>query len=427
MNVYTLTGLIAVLAIGVTIVSAILRRPDNWVMFYLRNFLGTYFVFSGVVKAIDPIGTSIKMGDYFAVFSTHFSFLTPLWDMLAKIALPFAMFMIILEIVLGVLLILGIFRKTTLWLYMAIIVFFLFLTGFTFMTGYVPGDATFLEFSKWVPFQENNMKVTDCGCFGDFVKLKPFESFCKDIMLLVILLLILPFRNTIKSVLGTSASLGIFGILTVLSIWFSFRNVNNLPIKDFRAYAVGTDLRKCTSDEGLDPGEKIVKFVVTKDGQEKTVGSNDFGAASSDGWKYKDRIDEVIREPELPKCKDFIVVNNDGEEFQDVVLGHKGVSFWVNSYDLDKADKEGFGTINSLLKAFNSQGVKKLGLTGTDITKANKYADGQFEFYNLDATPIKTMNRANPGLTIIKDGVVVGKYHHNHLPDAASLKKELGL
>ncbi len=425
MTIYTLIGLIAALAVGVSIVSAILQRPENWFVHYLRNFLGTFFIFSGVVKAIDPMGTAIKMGDYFNAFTTHFSFLTPLWDLMNGIALPIAMGMIILEIVLGVSLILGTLKRTTLMFYLGIMVVFTVLTGFTYLTGYVPKGSTFFQFSEWTSFKESSMEVKDCGCFGDFIKLKPYESFIKDVVLTILLLILIALSRSYGFITKKGLSYLILGALTLITTAFCFRNIWNLPIVDFRAYAEGTNLVKCTSDKGLDPGERLVKFIVTKDGQEKTVVMNDFAKASSDGWKYKDRIDEVIREPELPPCKDFLVLDEEGNEYQQDILEQDGVSFWVSSYDIGSGDQAGFDRINALVKEFGN--AKKLGLTATEIDKANKVADGQYTFFNLDAVPIKTMNRSNPGLNVVKDGVLVAKYHHNHLPDAQELKAKVGL
>ena len=420
MNIYTLVGQIALIGLVVAIVTALIKRPHNYILHYLRSFLGTFFIYSGFVKAIDPVGTKIKMDDYFNVFTEHFSFLNFIWEPLLGFTLAFAIIMIILEIVLGFSLILVTFKKMTLFLYLGIILFFTVLTGFTYLTGYVPKDNTFFEFGKWTNFQSNQMRVTDCGCFGDFVKLKPYESFIKDVILTGLILLIIPLSRKFDFLFTRKLSYLLLGIFSVLTIWFTFRNVNNLPIKDFRAYSIGTNIVDCASEEGLDPGEKIVKFIVEKDGTTETITSEQFSKYSKDGWKYKDRMDEVIREPESPKCKDFLVINEDGDEIQDVVKNQKGISYWVNSYDLHKSNPKGFEKINALLKQVEGT---KLGLTATEITEANKVTDGVYKFYNLDATPIKTMNRANPGLTVLKDGVIIAKYHYKHLPSVEKLNK----
>lgn len=425
MNIYTLVGQIALIALGVAIVTGLISKlkPKSYPLHYLRSFLGTFFVYSGVVKAVDPIGTKIKMDDYFNVFTEHLSFLNFLWEPLLGFTLAFAIIMIILEIVLGFSLILGTFRKMTLFLYLGIILFFTLLTGFTYMTGYVPQDATFFEFGKWTSFESNNMRVTDCGCFGDFVKLKPYESFIKDVILTVLILLIIPLSKNFKWLFDKKISFGLLGVLSILTIWFTFKNVNNLPFKDFRPYKVGTNMVDCTNAELVDQGEILIQFLVEKDGETKTIVSDEFGKYTKDGWKYKDRLDpKVIREPEDVPCKDFIVANDDGEEFQDEVINQSGASFWINSYNVKKGNKDGFKRINELMKQVKGA---KWGLTSSNIKDANKYTDSAYDFYNLDPKAIKTMNRANPGLTVLKDGVIVGKFHHNHLPSLEQLNEIL--
>ncbi|MBK8442382.1 MAG: hypothetical protein IPL35_02750 [Sphingobacteriales bacterium] len=427
-------------------------------MHWLRFVLGTFFVFSGLVKAIDPTGTGIKMQEYFEVFTEYMPALSGLFHTMAEASLAFSILMIVLELILGISLLLGTFWIPTIWLYIAIILFFTFLTGFTLTTN----------------------KVTDCGCFGDFMKLKPIQTFSKDVLLTVLVFVfwffrkkITPLRNNeywwvallgmfsfgvaawLTNKYGTGAKINIMilgalttafylssyyfnlskstrytmlGILSVLSIWFTMRNVWNVPIVDFRAYKNGTDLRKCTSSEGLDEGLIINKFVMeSPNGEKKTVQIKEYSALVAQGWKQVGREDDVIREPQLPPCKDFIVTNAVGEEIQAQLLEDSGIQLWVTSYNTDKANREGFNQMNPLLKEAAAQGVKVSGLTGSDIAQANVLTEGIYSFNNLDATPIKTMNRPNPGLILISNGVVVKKWHYNHLPASyEAMKKEVG-
>ncbi len=417
----------------------------------LRWFVGIFFIFSGTVKAIDPIGTAIKMGEYFTVFTEYMPALEGFFNFCNSLALPISIGMIILEIIMGISLLLGTFQGLTMFSIFALVVFFTFLTGFTVVTD----------------------KVTDCGCFGDFLKLKPIETFSKDVILTVLLIIMWIFRkywtnmkgrqfgafmsvvgittllvtflsgygyagkiNILAVMLGSGLIYGIIhsrgigkgvavaalAVLSIVGSAFTFRNYFNLPIVDFRAYKAGTNMLECTQPG--DPGETIVKFIVEKDGKDETIGMNDFAQYTKDGWKYKERIDEVIREAELPDCKDFLVVTDDGTEIQDDILNHKGYSFWVSSHDVDKSSKEGFTRINEFLRKIEDPNVKKLGLTATPIDKANVMTEGIYDFYNLDAVPIKTMNRSNPGITFLKDGVIVAKFHHNHLPSMQELAEE---
>lgn len=415
----TFTGLLLLIggiALAVTLViSLFIQKPQGgqgWFYAYLRYFMAVFFLFSGIVKAIDPKGTAFKMQDYFSIFGEYLPALNGFWDFCYGLALPISAFMIILEIVLGVTLLLGIFRKGTLLLYTGLLAFFTFLTGFTAVTN----------------------KVTDCGCFGDFLKLAPSQSFQKDIFLMVILVgLILLARKHLKPLFNARIGWGLLGVLTLLTVWFSYRNIEHLPVKDFRAYAAGTDLRKCTSNEGLNPGKKEIYYnmVNSATGEQKEMESKLY--MSSKIWENKDWKIEgdprevVLEEAELPKCKDFNIENGDGEEIQDEVLGNPGYSFLIGAYYLDKSSKTGFKDTNVLMKAAKQKGVDIYGLTASSIEEGNRLAEGIYSFNNIDAIPIKTMVRSNPGIVLLKDGKILGKWHYNDVPDMADLSKEFGI
>ena len=167
-------------------------KANNLLWSFLQHFTGVWFVFSGLVKAVDPIGTAYKMEDYFVAFQDTFAGLNnvfgglaPLFPLLAKSSTDFSITMIVLEIVLGIMLIIGFSRKLTSLLFFLIVFFFTVLTGFTYLTGFVPTEANFFDFAKWGPYIKTQMRVTDCGCFGDFIKLDPGVSFCKDLFLML--------------------------------------------------------------------------------------------------------------------------------------------------------------------------------------------------------------------------------------------------
>jgi len=192
----------------------------------LQNFCGAWFIFSGAVKAVDPLGTAYKMEQYFAQFESTFSetwlsFIAPIFPFLTEYQNGFSVVMIILEIILGIALIIGWKPKFTAWTFFILMVFFTFLTGFTHLTGYVPNDANFFDFSKWGDFQEAQMRVTDCGCFGDFLKLKPYTSFLKDCGLMIPAFI---FLFTTKSFhqLGTKMAMGFSALIALLYFAFLF-------------------------------------------------------------------------------------------------------------------------------------------------------------------------------------------------------------
>ena len=180
-------------------------RIKNLPISFLQNYVGVLFLVSGAVKAIDPLGTAYKMEQYFAEFEATFSdtwldFLAGIFPKLAEVSIGFSVIMIVFELVLAIMLILGTRLKTTSIAFALLVVFFTILTGFTYLTAYVPSGVNFFDFGNWGAFKETNMRVTDCGCFGDFIKLKPFTSFLKDVFLLIPAALFILARNQMHQI-----------------------------------------------------------------------------------------------------------------------------------------------------------------------------------------------------------------------------------
>jgi len=219
MTLTTLLLWITVVALGLTgLTYFVFKKKDSLLLSLLQNFCGALFLFSGYVKAVDPLGTAYKMEQYFAEFESTFadtalSFIAPLFPMMSELSVGFSVFMIVLEIVLGLALILGAWPKLTSWLFFLIVVFFTVLTGFTYTTGYVPSGVNYFAFAEWGDYMDSNMKVTDCGCFGVH---NLFTEGTRNIAL---------------------------GVLTVVTLLYSFSNYAwDIPGQDFRPFKVGTDV-----------------------------------------------------------------------------------------------------------------------------------------------------------------------------------------
>jgi len=170
-----LVSIIGGIALALTLlIGIVLREQKNWLMTYAQSFVGALFIFSGFVKAMDPLGTAYKMEQYFVEFESTFSetwlsFIAPLFPALSEASITFSVVMIVFEIVLGLMILIGSSPRFSSWAFFLLVAFFTFLTGFTYLTGYVPNGVNFFEFGQWTAFEETNMKVTDCGCFGDFL------------------------------------------------------------------------------------------------------------------------------------------------------------------------------------------------------------------------------------------------------------------
>ncbi|MDB4728254.1 hypothetical protein OAF63_05645 [Saprospiraceae bacterium] len=244
----TLGTIVLYVAIAALILTAIvgfyMKGHKSWLMTYLQNFCGSLFIFSGWVKAVDPLGTAYKLEQYFAEFEATFSetwlsFIAPIFPWFSEYGVALSVTVIVFEIVLGIMLLLGAKSKFTSWAFFLLVVFFTFLTGFTYLTGYVPEGVNFFEFGKWGSYVETNMKVTDCGCFGDFIKLKPFISFQKDVFLLFPALFFVfrhkdmhqLFSGTIRNIITWGATIGLLIYSLSNYVW-------DIPHADFRPFQV---------------------------------------------------------------------------------------------------------------------------------------------------------------------------------------------
>jgi uncharacterized membrane protein YphA (DoxX/SURF4 family) len=356
-----LTTLIIYFAIAGALLTGVyymFRWHRQLAMTFFQNFCGVWFIFSGVVKAIDPIGTAYKMEQYFAEFEGTFSGanwknLAALFPLMSKYALAFSIFTIILEILLGVMLLFGIRNRLTAWLFFGLMIFFTALTGFTFMTGYVPQGVNFFDFAKWGPYVKTNMRVTDCGCFGDFIKLEPRISFYKDLFLMIPALFFI-LRPSWMHRLFTRKFRFTTGVVTILAVaLFSFRNVYwDLPIVDFRPFKIGTNLpeRKKMEEEAA-AKVKIVGVIMEneKTGEKKQLTipeGMDFAKFYVDvifkeypkdsGWKV---LDQIKTEPEVAhtKVSEFTIYDTTESESEvtESILNDPQYSFMIIAYKLD--------------------------------------------------------------------------------------------
>jgi uncharacterized membrane protein YphA (DoxX/SURF4 family) len=472
-------------------------RTTNILMSFLQHFTGVWFVFSGLVKAVDPIGTAYKMEDYFVQFESTmsglnnaFSGLAPLFPYLMQFGNGFSIFMIVLEIALGVMLIVGYLPRLTAWLFFLIVVFFTFLTGFTYLTGYVPAEANFFDFSKWGPYVKTQMRVTDCGCFGDFIKLDPRISFFKDIFLLLPALYFLLYHSKMHVLFAPSVRTGLaWGSAGIALLFCAYNTYLNDPVIDFRPFRKGADIRaqKALEEEARGNVE-IVGWLMenTESGEVAKVNDPDYKVAAATypkdkGWKVKDQIKTepfILKDGKRisvteSKVSDFAVEDLDNNELTEDILGEEGYTMLIIAYHLqgDKTRKmvtlrdtvfandtlpdgstilkavdvvsreeeqEVLATsehyarlfkekVNPLAEAAIEAGWKVYALTTyQDSGVAPAFArevGARYTFCKADDKLLKTVIRAEPGVVILKNGVVVDKFHHRHLPAPSYLSK----
>lgn len=316
-----------------------------------RYVVGGLFIFSGLIKVNDPVGTQIKLEEYFSVFAVD---IAPFFESLKPISLFLSMLLSTLEVVLGVALLFKYREKLVTSLLLGMIVFFTFLT---FYSAYFN-------------------KVTDCGCFGDAIKLTPWESFIKDIVLLVFIIIL--FINRKKNQLKDGVfKTGVVATSLLFCLIVAFWSVNHLPSIDFRAYKAGTSIPKDMLPPENDPGI-------------------------------------------VPKITNFAIYGDEADFTSEVLSGKK---LLVVVHEVEKTDLESYAMLNSLINALDNQ-VAVIAVTassGPQFESLRHDVQLAIPYYYSDKTLLKTMIRSNPGLVLLNDGVVMKKWHYNDIPSAGEL------
>lgn len=405
---FSKTTLGIILAILLVLINAAeLISRFVWLTHIARFLVGALFIFSGFIKANDPLGFSYKLKEYFEVFQndTGMAF----FEWFAHIALPLAIIVCASEIILGVMLLIGYRVQLTLWLLFAQIAFFTFLTFYS---------ACF-------------NKVTHCGCFGDFLKLKPWESFWKDIALMILITLLFAGKDNIKEIFRPLATSTLFMAGLIFSIAFPVYAYRNLPPLDFRAYAPGMSIKENMKlPATYKPPVIETGFIYEnlKTGEKKHFDLKNYPWQDTLNWKWFATDNVVVQDAvDPPKITDFTVNDLEGNNFTDILLNDKGYSFWLIMHNLSETedDETLMAQINDFVKLAEQEKVRFVAFTSSDskLIEAFKAKNkATYEFYIVDGIVLKTMVRANPGLMLVKDGTVIENWHHNNFPVYGDVK-----
>ena len=357
-----------------------------------RIFVGVLFIISGLIKLNDPVGFSFKLGDYFAPEVLNLPFLEPY-------ALVIAVLVVILEVLLGVMLIVGYAKKFTLWSLLLMIVFFTFLT---FYSAYFN-------------------KVTDCGCFGDALKLTPWESFSKDVVLLVLILFLYKGSGYIQPFFSKGVrSITVF-ISLILCLWLGLHVLEHLPVIDFRAYKVGTNITKGMQTPA-DAPRAVYQYNWSFDvnGQQKTV-INRGEDPKIDGTLLGVET-SVLQKGYEPPIHDFSI-ERDGTDYTTQMLEEEHLLV-VIAYNLNVAQNDGFIAIKEATDTALEKGYTVIGISASSTPETEKLAakyDLDFKFYFCDMTALKTIIRSNPSIMSLEKGTILQKLHFNDV-DQLKLK-----
>ncbi len=362
-----------------------------------RILVGAVFIFSGFVKGVDPLGSTYKFMDYFTAFGMQ---------QLEPTALPLAVILIVFEFLIGIALVSNFRMKITSWITL------IFMSLFTVLTFYLALDNP----------------VQDCGCFGDAIILTNWETFWKNVVIMIFVVLIFINRNKFEPTLKPIQQYSVMGVALIGVLALNYYCYNHLPVIDFRPYNIGANIpekMKIPEDAPQPEYKTVLKY--KKDGRIKEFSLDNLPDST---WQWVETKNILVEEGYQPPIHDFTITTLDGSDVTDIILDKNHPVFLLISYDLKKAshERKHILQINKIARFANKQNENSFICLTASLEKTiedfRKKTVAPYEFYNTDEITLKTIIRSNPGLMLIKDGIVLDKWHYNDFPAVKELEKE---
>lgn len=375
-----------------------------------RTIVGLTFIFSGFVKGVDPLGSVYKFNEYFEAYGIE-------W--LSPIALLLAILLCAVEFTVGVMLVFGVKPKLSSWLAFIIMFFF---TGLTLLSAI-------------------NNPVTDCGCFGDALLLTNWETFYKNIVLIVLVTFLLLTNKYAKSAfkLKNEITIIIIGIgVIVFTSVYCLRHlpiIDNFPLRDQLQlwtqlpWKIGDTIAKQVIDT---PEISEIKLIYKnkETGEEHEYTAKTLPYKDTALWnklEYVDRKTKIIQQHRDAPIHDFIISDFEGNTLTDKIVANTGYQFILVAYDLSETKKSVYADIIKFVEGCDKDSISFVGLTGTIPETVEIFrhdVNAIFSFYNVDETALKTMVRANPGILLLHNGVVIAKWHWRDFPEYSEVKEK---
>ncbi len=363
-----------------------------------RLLMAATFIFSGYVKAIDPLGTQYKLADYLQAMGL--GGLLPEWTLLVEAVLLAA-----LEFSLGIFLLFAIRRHLVSKIVLALMSIMTLLT-------------------LWIVIAN---PVKDCGCFGDAVVLSNGQTFIKNIILLAIALMLLKWPTSMVRFVSKKTQWIVINYTVIFALALSAWSLWDLPPFDFRPYHVGANIAQGMKiPRGAPQPQFETTFILEKNGQQKEFTLDNYPDST---WTFVDSKTVQTAEGYVPPIHDFSIQDNKtGEDITQEVLNDTGYTFLLISPTLAYADDSNFGRIDQIYEFAQDYGYRFICLTASsdkDIAKWQDITGAEYPFYTTDATTLKTMIRSNPGLMLLHHGTIIQKWSHNKLPQPEELNQPL--
>lgn len=360
-----------------------------------RILIGLTFMFSGIVKAIDPLGSVYKIDDYLIAFG---------FDIPEIFIHLFAVCQSTFEFLLGSMLLLGIWSRSASWLSLLVM---LVMTPFTL----------YLAIKN---------PVSDCGCFGDAVILTNWQTFDKNVILLLLSIFIFGERNFTYTLFGKRTRRWCCLWCIIFPVMLSIFAYRHFTLIDFRPYKIGNDLSKLTKLPPTAVTDSFdYKFIYEKDGIKKSFTAEN---VPQDGWTFVDRQQTLVRKGDRPVIENLQMIHPVYGDITDKVLNDTSYVFLFVSPDLSVSNVSDMDKIISLSRYAKKYGYEFYGLTASDSSVIDEWTyeyDTDFDFCSTDDRVLKTMVRANPGIIVLKNGVVIRKWSSGDLPEFGKVKMPL--
>ncbi len=363
-----------------------------------RTLLGLVFIFSGFVKAVDPLGTTYKIEDYLTAFGSFFTVFIPAAEV-------FAWFLIAFEFLLGISLLFNIRTQLCSWLALLMMCFMTPLTLYIALTN----------------------PVSDCGCFGDALVLSNWATFWKNIVLLALVVTLLLTKRNIPQTFTGLAEGCIFGFFVVVLLFIMLWGRLRLPMIDFRPYKVGNNIIELMEiPEDAEPDEYNITFIYEKDGVEQEFTLDNYPKGDST-WTFVDQKSVLVKKGYEPPIHDFEVMTMDYEDITDDILYSEDPVTLVIMYDLQKTNRKQLSKVTTLFNECLRQDQPFYIVTGATTDDIESFCEEicrdetsnlltpfnhpEAVFCMCDGVALKTIVRANPGVIVLQNGVVIDKYN----------------
>ncbi|HYF29978.1 MAG TPA: BT_3928 family protein [Chitinophagaceae bacterium] len=365
-----------------------------------RFIVGVLFIFSGLVKANDPLGLSYKMQEFFEVWG---------WHGLHDFTLAFSIIIIAFEIIAGMAVLIGWQFRLFSWLLLLLIIFFTFLTGYAVLSG----------------------DIKECGCFGDCIKLTAWDSFIKDLVLTGLIVLLFLNRHKVQPLFSRNANIAVLLVTTLAALWMQWHVLEHLPLVDCLPYKKGNNvLEKMKIPPGAIPDSSVITFVYRKDGKDIEFTADKFPDDFGDQYTFVKRYDKLVRKGNAQAAiRDFSLKDSTGMDVTNQYFSMPGRKVLLFVRDIPADLSEHAAHLNLVYNAARELNADFSVATSTPAdTKAaiDKIFEGKLplNYLSCDAVAIKTASRSSITIYLINDATVVNKWAYEDANKAASEIRE---